>query len=313
MAASSQSALSGSLLLLVYSAGMGVPFVLAALAFDWTAARLAVVKRHYRGIQVASGAILVVFGVLLALGVVDRLACAPCPPSRPGVCEPHCRRPSRVSLTGGAASRYPCRRGALARDTRTERGALAAAAELRRLVAGRVSTTAVSRWLYSTDSSGYRVVPEAVLVAGDVGDLAAAAAVAAEHGLPVTVRGAGSSLAGQAIGPGLVVDCFKLDRIVAIDPDRRTARVEPGVVQASLNAAAAPYGLEFGPDTSTVDQATIAGMVGNNSSGSRSIVYGQSKDKVRRIAAVLSGGDGVVLGPGVGDGPATRVVAGTRP
>jgi cytochrome c-type biogenesis protein len=74
MAASSQSALSGSLLLLVYSAGMGVPFVLAALAFDWMAARLAVIKRHYRGIQIASGAILVVFGVLLALGVVDRVA-----------------------------------------------------------------------------------------------------------------------------------------------------------------------------------------------------------------------------------------------
>lgn len=74
MAASSQSAVSGSLLLLVYSLGMGVPFVLAALAFDWTAARLAVVKRHYRAIQVTSGAVLVVFGVLLATGVVDRLA-----------------------------------------------------------------------------------------------------------------------------------------------------------------------------------------------------------------------------------------------
>jgi cytochrome c-type biogenesis protein len=74
MAASSQSAVSGSLLLLVYSLGMGVPFVLAALAFDWMAARLAVVKRHYRTIQVASGVILVVFGVLLATGVVDRLA-----------------------------------------------------------------------------------------------------------------------------------------------------------------------------------------------------------------------------------------------
>lgn len=74
MAASSQSALSGSFLLLVYSAGMGVPFVLAALAFDWMAARLAAVKRHYRAIQVTSGAILVAFGVLLALGVVERIA-----------------------------------------------------------------------------------------------------------------------------------------------------------------------------------------------------------------------------------------------
>ena len=177
----------------------------------------------------------------------------------------------------------------------------AAAAQLRGLVAGRVSTSAVSRWLYSTDASGYRVVPEAVLVAGSVDDLFCAAAVAAGHGLPLTVRGAGTSLAGQAVGPGLVVDCFKLDRIIAIDPDRRLARVEPGVIQASLNAAAAPFCLEFGPDTSTVDQATIAGMVGNNSSGSRSIVYGESKDKVHRIAAVLAGGEGLLLGPGPDD------------
>lgn len=74
MAASSQDALAGSFLLLVYSAGLGLPFVLTALAFDWTAARLAAVKRHYRAIQVASGAVLVVFGMLLALGVVDRVA-----------------------------------------------------------------------------------------------------------------------------------------------------------------------------------------------------------------------------------------------
>ena len=106
---------------------------------------------------------------------------------------------------------------------------------------------------------------------------AAAAAVAAEYGVPLVARGAATSLAGQAIGPGIAVDCFKLDRILAIDPEARTARVEPGVIQASLNRAAAAYGLEFGPDTSTVDQATIGGMVGNNSSGSRSIVYGETE------------------------------------
>ena len=113
-------------------------------------------------------------------------------------------------------------------------------------------------------------------------------------------RGAATSLAGQAIGPGIVVDCFKLDRIVAIDPDAATARVQPGVIQASLNRAAAPYGLEFGPDTSTVDQATIGGMVGNNSSGSRSIVYGESKDKVRRLRAALAGGATLDLGQSAG-------------
>ena len=172
----------------------------------------------------------------------------------------------------------------------------AAAEALRRSVAGEVRTTPLSRWLYSTDASSYRVVPEVVLVAGSTDDLAAAAEVARETGLPVCARGAASSVAGQAVGPGIVVDCFKLDRILEIDPDGRSARVEPGVVQAALNAAAGRHGLEFGPDTSTVDQATIGGMVGNNSSGSRSIVYGESKDKVLRLEAVLAGGERVTFG-----------------
>ena len=172
----------------------------------------------------------------------------------------------------------------------------AAAQALRGAVEGEVSTTALRRWLYSTDASGYRVVPEVVVVAASPDDLAAAAAASAETGLPLVARGAASSLAGQAIGPGIAVDCFKLDRILEIDARGRRARVQPGVVQAALNAAAAPYGLEFGPDTSTVDQATIAGMVGNNSSGSRSIVYGETKDKVLRVAGVLAGGESATFG-----------------
>ena len=171
-----------------------------------------------------------------------------------------------------------------------------AAQALRRSVAGEVSASPLKRWLYSTDASGYRVVPEVVVVAGSTDDLVAAATVAAETGLPLVARGAASSTAGQAIGPGIVVDCFRLDRILEIDAGRRRARLQPGVVQAALNAAAAPFGLEFGPDTSTVDQATIGGMVGNNSSGSRSIVYGESKDKVLRVAGVLAGGDAVEFG-----------------
>lgn len=176
----------------------------------------------------------------------------------------------------------------------------AAAEALRRDVAGEVWTTPLRRWLYSTDASGYRIVPEVVLVAGSPDDLAVAATVSAQTGLAVVARGAATSVAGQAIGPGIVVDCFKLDRIHAIDPATRRARVQPGVVQAALNAAAAAHGLEFGPDTSTVDQATIGGMVGNNSSGSRSIVYGESKDKVLRVSGVLADGEHVALGPCAG-------------
>jgi FAD/FMN-containing dehydrogenase/Fe-S oxidoreductase len=177
----------------------------------------------------------------------------------------------------------------------------AAAQLLRRVVTGEVSTTPLRRWLYSTDASGYRVVPEVVVVAASPADLAAVAEVSASSGLPVVARGAASSVAGQAIGTGIVVDCFKLDRILDIDAEGRRARVQPGVVQAALNAASAPHGLEFGPDTSTVDQATIGGMVGNNSSGSRSIVYGESKDKVVSISGILAGGEPVRFGACAGD------------
>ena len=163
------------------------------------------------------------------------------------------------------------------------------------LLAGEVHVSPLRRWLYSTDASGYRVVPEVVVVARAPDDLAAVATLAAEEGVPVTVRGAGTSVAGQAIGPGVVVDCFQLDRVIAIDPDARRARVQPGVIQASLNRAAAPFGLEFGPDTSTVDEATLGGMVGNNSSGSRSIVYGETRDKVVAVRGVLAGGTPVEL------------------
>jgi FAD/FMN-containing dehydrogenase/Fe-S oxidoreductase len=191
----------------------------------------------------------------------------------------------------------------------------AAAAALRARVAGDVHASDLQRWLYSTDASGYRVIPDAVLVARSTEDLIVAATVAAEFDVPLCLRGAGTSLAGQAIGPGILVDCFHLDRVLAVDPEARLARVQPGVIQASLNRAAAPYGLEFGPDTSTVDQATIGGMVGNNSSGSRSIVYGESVDKVSRVKAALVGGDVVEFGPctatnlasGLSGAPAARL------
>ena len=171
--------------------------------------------------------------------------------------------------------------------------ARAAVAALRPLVAGEVFESPLRRWLYSTDASSYRVVPDAVLVAGSVEDLHAVMDVCARYRVPIVARGAASSCAGQAIGPGIAVDCFKLDTVVAIDPDARTARVQPGVVQASLNAAASVFGLEFGPDTSTVDQATIGGMVGNNSSGSRSIVYGETRDKVVAVRTAQLGGAGL--------------------
>ena len=172
----------------------------------------------------------------------------------------------------------------------------AAAAALRRAAAGVVSRRRSGAGSSSTDASSYRLVPDAVLVASSIADLHAAAAIAAEYGVPLVARGAATSVAGQAVGPGIAVDCFKLDRILAIDPEGRTARVEPGVIQASLNRAAAAFGLEFGPDTSTVDQATIGGMVGNNSSGSRSIVYGGRSTKWSASRPSLRGRRALVFG-----------------
>ena len=115
--------------------------------------------------------------------------------------------------------------------------------------------------------------------------------IAADYGVAVTPRGAGTSLAGQTVGAGIVVDFSRhMTSILELDPQRRIARVEVGVVQDELNGAAAPFGLMFGPDTSTSNRATIGGMLGNNSAGSGSLRFGMTIDHVRAVDAVLSDG-----------------------
>jgi FAD/FMN-containing dehydrogenase/Fe-S oxidoreductase len=138
----------------------------------------------------------------------------------------------------------------------------------------------LTRALYSTDASLYRVLPAAVARPRERDELEAILEVAASAGSSVTLRGAGTSIAGNAVGPGIVVDTRRLDRVLAIDPDARTARVEPGIVHASLQRAAAPYGLRYGPDPSTHTRCTIGGMVGNNACGSRALGYGRASDTV---------------------------------
>ncbi|HEX6448905.1 MAG TPA: FAD-binding oxidoreductase, partial [Trebonia sp.] len=148
-----------------------------------------------------------------------------------------------------------------------------------------------TRHLFSRDASMYSILPVGVVFPRHAGDVAAAVRAAAEHGVPVTPRGAGTSLAGQTVGAGLVLDMSQhMNQITEIDPDRRTALVEPGVVQDQLNRAAAPHGLMFGPDTSTSNRATIGGMAGNNSAGSGSIRYGMTIDHIRELDVVLSDG-----------------------
>lgn len=169
---------------------------------------------------------------------------------------------------------------------------------LRRNVDGEVRFDEAARKLYSTDASIYQIEPLGVVLPRTTDALCAAVQVALEMHVPIVPRGGGTSLSGQSIGPGLVIDCSKyLNRILDIDPTGMTARVQPGVVLDQLNRAAAVHGLMFGPDVATASRANLGGMIGNNSAGSHSIVYGKTIDHVRRLDVVLSDGSRAALGP----------------
>ena len=169
---------------------------------------------------------------------------------------------------------------------------------LSRHVAGEVRFDATTRRLYATDASLYQVEPLGVVIPKTRDDLVATVQIAAELNVPITARGGGTSLSGQSIGPGVVIDCSKyLNRVLAVDPAGRTARVQPGVVLDQLNREVAGHGLAFGPDVATASRATLGGMIGNNSAGARSVVYGKTDDHVRRLDAVLADGTVVGFGP----------------
>ncbi len=163
--------------------------------------------------------------------------------------------------------------------------------EIKKNLRGQVRTDAASRILYSTDASIYQIEPLGVFIPRDVDDLQGIVEIAARHGIPILPRGSGSSLAGQAIGPALILDCSRwLDRIVDIDPEARTATVEPGVILASLNTALAPHGLQFGPDPASAERATLGGVIGNNATGAHSIRYGMTADHIKTADVVLADG-----------------------
>jgi FAD/FMN-containing dehydrogenase len=144
-----------------------------------------------------------------------------------------------------------------------------------------VDDSPLAKALYSSDASLYRVPPQVVVRPRHVDELDAVVAVSRDLKVPLTMRGAGTSIAGNAIGPGIVVDTSKhLNRIVAIDTDSRTATVEPGVVHAALQRELSGSGLRFGPDPSTHTRCTIGGMIGNNACGSRALGYGRTADNV---------------------------------
>ncbi len=152
-------------------------------------------------------------------------------------------------------------------------------------------TDELRRRLYATDASIFRELPAGVAYPRDAEDIQALVHYARERGLSLIPRTAGTSLAGQCVGSGLVVDVSRhMTRILAINPEERWARVEPGVIRDELNAALQPYGLFFAPNTSTANRCMIGGMVGNNSCGTTSLVYGSTRDHLLALRTVLSDG-----------------------
>jgi FAD/FMN-containing dehydrogenase/Fe-S oxidoreductase len=153
--------------------------------------------------------------------------------------------------------------------------------------------------MYAADASNYRRVPIGVVAPVDDEDVAAAIAVCHLHDVPLLPRGAGTSIAGQSVNTAVVLDFTKhMNRVLEIDPDARTARVQPGLVLDDLRAAAAPHGLTFGPDPSTHNRCTLGGMIGNNACGSHSVAWGKTVDNVHALDVLTYRGERLSLGRG---------------
>ncbi len=170
--------------------------------------------------------------------------------------------------------------------------------ELARRIAGEVRFDNVSRALYSTDASVYQIEPLGVVIPRTPEDVVRTVDIARQHGVSITARGGGTSQAGQAIGAGLQLDTSKyLNRVLEVNVAERWAWIEPGVVLDELNAQLRAHNLRFAPDISTASRATVGGMIANNSSGARSVVYGKTIDHVLELRVILSDGSQAHLYP----------------
>jgi FAD/FMN-containing dehydrogenase/Fe-S oxidoreductase len=176
------------------------------------------------------------------------------------------------------------------------RGSLAA--DLRAGIRGEVQFGAGDRALYATDSSNYRRLPIGVVRPLDTDDLVETLRICREHDAPVTLRGSGTSLAGQATNSAVVIDVSRhLNMVLSVDPQRRLARVQPGVVLDDLRAAAEVHHLTFGPDPATHDRCTLGGMLGNDSCGAHSIMAGRTSDNVDSLDVLTYDGLRLTVGP----------------
>ncbi len=173
----------------------------------------------------------------------------------------------------------------------SEAGPRALASALRRAGLTDVDAGTRRRAEYSSDASNYRVVPSVVAFPRHVDEVAQALEVARHHGVALTARGGGTSTAGNSVGAGIVLDCSRhLDRVTEVDPDARSALVEPGAILDSITAAGAPHGLRFGPDPSSHARASIGGSIGNNACGSRALKYGRTADNVLELDVITADG-----------------------
>src|SRR5919199_4800389 len=164
-------------------------------------------------------------------------------------------------------------------------------------VRGDVAADPGTRALYATDASNYRVLPRAVVLPRCIDDVVAAMGVCREFRVPLTARGAGTSIAGNAIGPGVILDFSRnLDTVLDLDPVARLARVQPGVVLDTLQAAAARHGLRFGPDPSSHSRCSLGGMIGNNACGSHSVAWGTTAENVESLDVLTADGSLMTVG-----------------
>jgi FAD/FMN-containing dehydrogenase/Fe-S oxidoreductase len=170
------------------------------------------------------------------------------------------------------------------------------AVDLQKRIEGEVKFDRYSRLLYSTDASIYQIEPIGVVVPRHKGDVQAVIELANRLNVTVLPRGGGTSLAGQTVGHSIVLDFSKYMRnVLEVNKEELWCRVQPGLVQDELNAHVRPLGLQFGPDTSTSNRATIGGMIGNNSAGAHSLTYGKTLDHVIELTVLLADGSEVVL------------------
>ena len=169
-------------------------------------------------------------------------------------------------------------------------------AEINKPIEARIHRDMLHKQLYATDASVYKIYPEGVCFPKNKSDILSVIKYAKEKNTPLIPRAAGTSLAGQVVGKGLIVDVSKyFNQIIDFDPVKKTITVEPGITREDLNQFLASHKLFFGPNTSTSNRCTIGGMVGNNSSGTTSIKYGVSRDKVLKMECVLYDGSLVVF------------------